>query len=81
MIEPIESYRIWYSDGSYSDDWDAAPDEDVQIVMLYHADGYRTIIQGEDVYTDPTDQSGHIKTGRWMPDDEYEALVRRVLAS
>lgn len=76
---PVEAYKIWYSDGSWSTDWETSPDEDVQIVMLYHPDGYRTIQHGLDEYIDPTGQCSRVKLGKWMLDDKYDSLIKTAL--
>jgi hypothetical protein len=47
--------------------------------MLYHGGEYKTIIQGEDVFL--IDGESAEKSGRWMRDDDYAALVEQALAS
>jgi hypothetical protein len=77
-------FSIFYDDGSvwrsWTDgDWQDAPAEGVQVVMLYHGGEYKTIIQGEDVFL--IDGESAEKSGRWMRDDDYAALVEQALAS
>lgn len=76
----IETVRIWYDDGTYSDNWDDNRDMGVQCVVSYHPDGYRTIDMGLEVYIDPTRQSQTIKYGRWLPAQEFQAILDRALA-
>lgn len=78
-------YAIYYGDGSvwWSDrdgPWDAAPDDDVQVVMLYlnKRKGYRQIVQGEDEYRLPK-LGTTVKRGKQMDGRSYNALVRRAI--
>lgn len=73
--------KIYYGDGSVYENWDTAPDVGVQCILVDVGQGYRNIIMGEDVYTDPTGQSDKIKLGVEMPYDEFMALIDRALRS
>lgn len=72
---------IYYGDGSTWNSWDESPDVGVQCILVDVGQGYRNIIMGEDVYTDPTGQSAKIKLGVEMPYDEFMALIDRALKS
>lgn len=73
----IEAYVVWYADGSHVfNDWKGCPDTEVQCVILYHPDGYRTIEMGLDEYS----LEGHVKYGSLMPEDSYSELIDRALA-
>ena len=71
-------FRIWYTDGSIyessecqdclEDDFEQAPDDGVQIVVLYKQEGYRAFVSGGDWYfwcDDPGNPVGYIPTGEW----------------
>jgi hypothetical protein len=49
----VIGWRVWYSDRVLSSKeraWEDLPADDVQCVMLYHADGTRRIMLGNDFY-------------------------------
>lgn len=78
-------YAIYYGDGSvwWSDrdgPWDAAPADDVQVVMLYlnKRKGYRRIVQGADEYRLP-ELGKTVKRGKWADGRKYAAIVRRAM--
>lgn len=81
-------WKIWYDDGSVVlgktiDDWTAAPDDGVQIVMLYYdkmaTDGvtrYRRVVQGEDYYwMAPSPNDFIYGSGRVDPGPRYPSAV------
>ena len=86
------TWRIYYSDrevtGGDLGDWLAAPDEDVQVVVLYEPteyrgwkgvpDGNRQLWTGDDEF-DPFGY-GHPKQGRLLDDAEYFAIWERAIA-
>ena len=89
-------FRIYYSDrtisGETREDWINAPDDDVQVVVLYreptyplpdrHKTGYvHACIEGRMLFTgvdeyDPM-ETGHVKKGRLLSDAQYWALWER----
>ena len=77
MDRPVVSWRIYYPDSVFTSDdgsWDEAPNENVQIIMLFHEpEPYRTVLMGEDEFRLTPESS--VKYGKWMPDDEYFSLV------
>jgi hypothetical protein len=79
---PVVGWRLYYSDGSTftsaDGSWADAPASDVQILVVFHGDGYRTFSHGDDFYFMPG--KGAVKVGAWMDFDEYEALVARALS-
>lgn len=77
---PITGWALVYADGSrYSNtsgQWRSAPDE-VQVLVLYHSGGYRTLTYGEDVYSLLGQKA--TKLGAWMDTTDYYALVDKVI--
>ena len=93
----IIGFRIFYDDrtvfsGRSVEDWDKAPKEGVQLVLLYHeqrddlGNPYRTSVCSWDYYAfdgkvfsagnDTRVLSGDIKYGRWMITEEWLSLSR-----
>jgi hypothetical protein len=56
---PIVAWKLWYADTSSFDsrqgEWAHAPQTGVQALMVYHPNGFRTVVRGRDAYTLPTD--------------------------
>lgn len=76
---PVESWRIFYADGSTFDStmgtWAEAPPFGVQAVVYYHVPPYKTVDGGSgngDVYTylGEGDYEG-LKMGLWMDSEGY----------
>lgn len=88
----MSKWRIYYSDqtivGETVADWIAAPDEDVQVVVLYEPtdyrgwkgveDGNRQLWTGDDEF-DPFGY-GHLKYGRLLSDEEYFLIWEQAIA-
>jgi len=90
----VIAWKIWYGDGSgvSSKDvaWEEAPDQDVQIVMLYYRrlDGMgrhcRRVMSGADYYwkdgeefdetNDWGEVRGSVKYGKWTDEANYNRL-------
>ena len=69
-MSPVVSVRIWFGDGSVSDDWDGSPDTDVQVVAWLHEAGGVTWQWGSnDRYTVPF--SDRVKRGAWLPTERF----------
>lgn len=77
---PVTGWELVYADDSryshLSGPWRLAPDQ-VQVLVLRHADGYRTLTYGEDVYRLAGEKA--TKVGVWMDDAAFHALVDRVI--
>lgn len=88
-------WTIWYSDGSRVDgiteqDWNNAPSEDVQIIVIHapypdvngrpfrpwQGVSDRMILTGEDHYYLNT---WAVKNGKWMTDEAYTELWESVI--
>lgn len=78
---PVIGWRLWYGDGtivsSDQSSWDAAPDQNVQVLEWLHEPPYRTLCYGEDEYRLTPDATP--KFGRWMELSAFEQLVDRVV--
>lgn len=80
---PVIGWKLWYADGSTVDStqqtWAAAPAEGVQVLMVYHPRGYRTVVRGRDEYTHPMGHGGS-KFGLEIGADAYHAILARAMA-
>lgn len=80
--QDVKGWRIYYGDGSTFDSsqgsWTDAPDEDVQIVMLYLERPYRNQVCAADVYFLPN--GTHPKFGRAIPDEDFYAIQASAVA-
>ncbi len=84
----MRGWRIWYAGGSTFDSsqgtWAQAPDDGVQVLMLYHGHDehrrpLRTLITGVDEYRLPGRKT--VKRGTLMePESAYEEIRHRALA-
>lgn len=99
LRDPIVTHwKIYYGDGtewSPADGyWTDAPDTDVQVVVLWRADGAKRMMRGADHYwydpkipssafglTDnPNGCRGCVKTGRWLSDEYWSVVLLRAMA-
>jgi hypothetical protein len=87
----MPKWKIYYSDhevlGETEDDWLAAPNNDVQIVVLYEPTSYRGWTGIEDgrmqLWTGDDEYSlygWNVKYGKLMNWDEYNLIWERVIA-
>jgi hypothetical protein len=83
------AWAIWYGDGevlrgNLPEEADTAPTTDVQAVVMYHPNEYRTIQMG---LSEPDDGPAPYRvpgsswqgTGEWMDDQAYPDLIARAL--
>lgn len=81
LIPPIIAWQLWYTDSSVvsSDDcaWDRAPREGVQVLMVHHRGGQRTIINGRDEYSLPGEAA--VKYGLMLDRATFEAIQTRAM--
>ena len=76
---PVVAFSIWYDDGSVfrgrPDDWSVAPDDGVQVLVVYHPTGSPTeclVVVAKDEYTLPG-QPGS-KFGLMIDHDVFECI-------
>lgn len=67
-----ERWELHYSDGSMvagstQEEWDAAPDTDVQFLLWKEFNGTLHVIYGPETYA----LGGKVKYGKWMNDPEF----------
>lgn len=72
--KPLQ-WEIFFSDyssvkGTTIAEWDAAPSTDVQVVVWQDESQQVTVIGSLETFRG--------KSGNWMPDDEYDALLKWV---
>lgn len=76
----VTGWKLWYANGvtvtSLTTAWNKAPDG-VQVLVLFHAGGYRTFTYGEDLYNLPAQASRFAKPGIWMDTPAFYALVQQ----
>jgi hypothetical protein len=96
----VIGWRVWYPLVSYDSRdlaWDQLPDDDVQVVMLYLADGTRSIYSGYDNYFmwndipcannhDADDNArrypgASVKRGKHMELDAFEQIQKAAMES
>lgn len=81
-LPPVVAWTLWYADGrsvsSAVTAWPAAPAEGVQVLMVHHPDGQRTIVTGRDAYTLPN--APHPKYGQLIDLDRFHAIQARAMA-
>lgn len=70
-IDPV-AWELYYSDGSFSfgttqDEWNEAPDYDVQILVWKTTERIVHLVYGSDVYI----MGGVNKYGKWMHDPSF----------
>lgn len=79
---PVIAWKVFYADGltvdSTCSSWEEAPSEGVQVVMVYHPNGFRTVVRGRDAYTLPSASAR--KFGLEIPLDDYRAILARAMA-
>jgi hypothetical protein len=79
---PIVGWKLWYADGltvtSQDVPWADAPRQGVEVLMVYHPNGYRTIVKGRDEYTFPGEAES--KLGLEIDRGVFEAMQRAAMA-
>jgi hypothetical protein len=79
---PIIGWQLWYADGSWfcsgSTRWMDAPEHGVQVLMVHHPNGYRTIVVGRDEYTLPGEFWS--KFGLMIDEYEFNEIVALAMA-
>ena len=70
---PVTGWKVWTSDALFTSVEHQAGDvpPDVQVIMYYHPDGYRTTEHGLDFY----ELDGVTLVGKEMPFDEYLEIL------
>lgn len=70
---PTLGWKVWTSDSIYNSVEHSASElpPDIQVIMYYHPDGYRTISQGDDFF----ELDGVTLVGKEMDYDAYMAIV------
>lgn len=73
---PIIGFKLWYADGltwcSADCPWVDAPREGVEVLMVYHPNGRRTIVKGRDEYTLPGESTS--KLGLMIDRERFERM-------
>lgn len=74
---PVIGWKVWTSDTLFTSVKNRAEEipPDVQVIMYYHPDGYRTTEHGVDFY----ELDGVTLVGKEMPIDEYLAILDRAM--
>lgn len=84
-------WRIYYGDytnwSSSDGSWQDAPDDDVQIVVLWRMDTATRMMSGADYYwcdplhkdpfgrtNDHGETHGDLKTGKWVSDEDFDTI-------
>ena len=82
VTQPIVAWKIWYAHGSQRDSttctWANAPKVGVQVLMVYHPGGRRTIVKGRDEYTLPGESES--KLGLMIDREEFEQMQLDAIA-
>lgn len=80
---PIIGWELVYADGttvtSATTTWAKAPVSGVQVLVMLHAPPYATLSYGLDSYLLPGERANTAKTGTWMDDPAFHAVVDNVL--
>jgi hypothetical protein len=76
-VLPVLGWKVWTSDALFNSVEHQAGEipADVQVIMYYHPDGYRTTDHGLDFY----ELDGVTLVGKEMPIDEYLAILDRAM--
>ena len=75
---PIIGWKIFYADGSTANtDWESAPREGVQCILVYHPKDRRNIVRGRDEYTLPGEKA--TKLGSEIEHKTYLEICRQAL--
>lgn len=81
---PIIAWKIWISDGEFilsydssTCNWDDAPVYNLQVLMVYHPQGRRTIIKGRDEYRLPGEKKS--KFGLMIDLDFFHKIQERAI--
>ena len=73
---PIIGWKLWYADGfawcSAECSWEEAPRTGVQVLMIFHPGGLRTIVNGRDEYTLPGETAS--KLGLLIERERFERM-------
>lgn len=75
--EPTDGWGLWYKDGSritsWDSDWASAPGDGIQVLVVVHPNGRKTITHGNDEYFLPGGDIG--KLGAWTDNATYQRCV------
>lgn len=85
---PVIGWQLWYASKLWYEgnwcvtsadcEWHDAPSNGVQVMMVYHPGGRRTIVTGKDEYTHPTEAGS--KLGVMIAVDRFNAIRERAMA-
>lgn len=78
---PIIGWKVWYADhvvACTEQSWSDAPRAGVQVLMIYHPEGRRTVVCGRDEYTLPGETVS--KLGLEIEIETYHAILKSAMA-
>jgi hypothetical protein len=89
VTQPIVGWKLWFAGGStahaahrqpwqWAPLWERTSRDGVQVLMVYHPGGYRTIVKGRDEYTLPGVSTS--KLGLMLDFDRYDEIRRAAVA-
>lgn len=77
---PVVGWKIYTSDGvvsSRNTTLRRAPTTDIQCIVLYHEQPYRTLMDGRDSYVIPGDTT--VRLGKGLSDAQFEVIKQAAL--